>query len=50
MSQPVLFLPQPQTEQVGGVYQCGHLAKGVDQELKVQFPLMGRGEQSGNRA
>lgn len=43
MSQPVLFLPQPQTEQVGGVYQCGHLVKGVDQELKVQFTLMGRG-------
>lgn len=47
MSQPVLFLPQPQTEQVGGVYQCGHLVKGVDQELKVQFTLMGRGQAVG---
>lgn len=25
------------------MYQCGHLVKGVDQELKVQFTLMGRG-------
>lgn len=50
MSQPVLFLLQPQTEQEGGVYQCGRLAKGVDQELKAQSALMGRGEQTGNRA
>lgn len=34
-----LFFLLSQTEQAGGVYQCGHFAKGVGRELKVQSVL-----------
>lgn len=39
MSQLILFFLLPQTEQVGGVYQCGRFAKGEVRELKVQSVL-----------
>lgn len=41
MTQLVPSSLQPQTEQVGRVYQCGHFAKRVGRELKVQSALTG---------